>query len=111
MTQTQGFGLANGDDLYMAGYHFADGFQYVVLALGAEHMFQLEVHIEMVFDGFFSPACHQNDFFDAGTDGFFHHMLDHGFVAHRQQFLGDGFGGWQHACAETGDGKDRLADW
>jgi hypothetical protein len=70
--------------------------------------FELVGGVEVVFDGALVAAGDEDHLANSGRVGFFDRVLDQRLVHHGQHFLGAGLGGWQEACAETGDREDRF---
>ena len=62
--------------------------EIIGLAPSEQHVLQLVGHVEMIFDGLFASTGNQHKVFYARADGFFHNILDHGFVHQGQHFLG-----------------------
>ena len=66
--------------------------------------------VEMVLDDALVAAGDEDEMLDPGGARLVHHVLDDRPVDDRQHLLGHGLGRRQEARAETGNGKNGLAD-
>jgi hypothetical protein len=88
----------------------AQPFQHRVVVLRFQRARQFGILIEEVFYGAHMPAGDEDDMLHTGLHRFFHHVIDRGQVRHRQQRLGQGFRGGQHARPPPCDGNDSLSN-
>ena len=65
---------------------------------------------EMIFDGAFVAARHENHLAHPGGVSFFDRVLDQWLVDYRQHLLGLSFGGRQEARAQTSHRKNRFVN-
>ena len=72
--------------------------QQLVFPLLTQLQFQIDIGVEMVFNGPLAMAGDDEYFFDAALQGFFDDILDDRLVDNGDHFLGDGLGDWQKAC-------------
>ena len=87
-----------------------ESLQLLCLAALPERALELELQVEMVFDGALAAAGHEDEMLDAGRPRLVDHMLHHGPVDDREHLLRNRLGGGQEAGAEAGDGENGFAD-
>ena len=85
------------DIMDIDGRNVLDQMQQLVLPLLAQLQLQVDIGIEMVFNGPLAVARDDEDFFDAALQGFFDDVLDDRFVDNGNHFLRDGLGDRQKA--------------
>ena len=64
----------------------------------------------MILDGILAAARDDDDVLDAGSNGLFDDILDHGFVHQGEHLLGLGLGGREESGPQSRGGKDGLPD-
>ena len=88
----------------------ADLVELLALAARLEKRLELDRHVEVIFDRVLAAAGHEDDVGDPGGDRLLDAVLNDRLVDERQHFLRLRLGRGQEAGAETGGGKDGLAD-
>ena len=88
----------------------ADSLQRLLLARAGNLVLELVAHVEVIFDGAFTAACHEANFRQAGSQGLFYPVLHQRLVQDGQDFFWHGLGGGQEPGAVTGHGKKTLLD-
>ena len=78
-------------------------------ALG-QHLFELELPVEMVLDHALVAAGDEDEVLDAGCHGLIHDMLDQRTVDHRQHLFRHRLGRGQEAGAKPRHWKHGLTD-
>ena len=67
-----------------------------------EHFFQFVAHVEVVFDGLLAAPGDDDDLVAAGSERFFHAVLNDWLVDQRQHLFGLGFGSGQKTSTQSG---------
>ncbi len=88
----------------------ADFSELIALAARFEEAFELDRHVEMVFDRVLAASRHQDDVVDPGGDRLFDAVLNDRLVDERQHFFRLRFGRRKEARAQAGGGKNGFAD-
>jgi len=88
-----------------------DNGEEFLLVAAFEEVFELEADIEVVFDGGFTAARHDNDVLNARMQRLFDAVLNDRLVDDGEHFLGHGLGGWQKTGAQPGGGKNGFANF
>ena len=110
MPQPQRFLLAHIGDVDHVGDR-AYGGQQICFVAGLQEVFELEAHVEMVFDGALAAASDNDDIRHARIHRFLDAILDQRLVDQGEHLFRLSFGGGKEARAETGGGKNRFADF
>ena len=110
MAQTERAGLAHIGADHVVGLDRAHQGQQLVLVGRFEFVLEFVSGVEMVFDGPLAAARDKDHVAHARAVGFFHRVLDQGFVDHRQHLFGRGFGGGQKAGAQACHREDGFAN-
>ena len=93
-----------------APYSTAEADREAAKALLAQLQLQVDIGIEMVFNGPLAVARDDEDFFDAALQGFFDDVLDRRFIDDRQHFLRRRLSSRQKTGAKTGGGDDGFTN-
>lgn len=108
MAQPKGFVLACVNDGAGRGHQFPDLLEQVVFFLLFQGDLDFKRAVKMILKGFFPTARYKDNLFNACLEGFFHSILDQGFVHHRKHLLGHGFGSRYETGAQSRDRKNRF---
>ena len=84
--------------------------ELLVLPALRQRVVELELDVEMILDDGLVAAGDEDEMLDPCLPRLVDHVLDDRPVDHRQHFLGDRLGGGQESRAQTGNGKDCLAN-
>ncbi len=109
MTEAEWLALTHVGDVDHVG-DLANLLEQVELAALLKKAFELDVDVEMIFDGVLATSGHDDDVLDAGLDGLFDAILNDGLVDEGQHFLRLCFGGGKESRAEPGGGEHDLAN-
>ena len=90
MAESQRLGLADIDALHIVRLDAANHLEQPCLAGLLQRDFELEGHVEMVFDRALVAACDEDHLANAGGISLFHRVLDQRLVDDWQHFLGLG---------------------
>ena len=110
MTETERLGLTQVNAVNVVRENAAHDFEKFVLALFFEFAFEFRVGVEMVFNCTLVAARDEDHLRDARAGGFFHGVLNQGFVDDRKHFLGHRLRGGKKTRAEAVDGEYDFAN-
>lgn len=97
--------MADTDDVGHAA-NLRELVQQMKFAVFGQLVFEFVRRVEKILDRVFTATGDQNDVFNSGLNGLFDDIKDNGRVDDGQHLFGDGFGGGEEPCSESGRRND-----